>query len=114
MSFSPPTPGRHLPPAPRPEGPLMWGAGTALALSAATFLITIHWVHILDALPYLLVPLFLALCMFGQGGHGGQCGHSGHGVPAAGRKEAGMSDDYGYGLNAAVFDIRRKGSSPRF
>lgn len=50
---------------------------TVLIAAAAVYLISNHWLHILDALPYLGVVLVMSLCMFGHGGHGSS--HQGHG-----------------------------------
>ncbi|MFY9633994.1 MAG: DUF2933 domain-containing protein [Cellulosimicrobium cellulans] len=48
-----------------------------LIAAAAVYLITNHWLHILDSFPYLGVVLVMGFCMFGHGGHGGS--HQGHG-----------------------------------
>ncbi|CCQ46086.1 hypothetical protein ARTSIC4J27_2046 [Pseudarthrobacter siccitolerans] len=53
-----------------------------LIAAAAVYLITNHWLHILDSLPYLGVVLVMSLCMFGHGGHGGS--HAGHGGQGSG------------------------------
>lgn len=51
-----------------------------LTAVAGVYLITNHWLHILDSLPYLGVVLVMSLCMFGHGSHGGHGGsHQGHG-----------------------------------
>ncbi len=49
-----------------------------LIVVAAVYLITNHWLHLLDALPYLGVVLVMSFCMFGHGGHGGHGSSSGH------------------------------------
>ncbi|TQJ38127.1 DUF2933 family protein [Arthrobacter sp. SLBN-112] len=64
-----PAPG-HVPPRPWTQGLL-----TVLIAVAAVYLISNHWLHVLDALPYLGVVLVMGFCMFGHGGHG----HGGHG-----------------------------------
>lgn len=47
-----------------------------LALAAAViYLLTNHWLHVLDALPYVLVLGFLGMHLFGHGGHGANQGH---------------------------------------
>lgn len=60
-------------------GPWTQGLLTVLIAAAAVYLITNHWLHILDALPYLWVVLMLSMHLFMHGGHGGHGGHSGHG-----------------------------------
>lgn len=57
-----------------------------LIAAAAVYLMTNHWLHILDALPYLGVVLVMSLCMFGHGSHGGHggTGHQGHGMQGNG------------------------------
>ena len=53
---------------------------TVLVAAAAVYLISNHWLHVLDALPYLGVMLVMSTCMFGHGGHGGHgSSHQGHG-----------------------------------
>lgn len=79
----------NLPGSRRPElpgavrGPFQPWTQTLLIVliaGAAVYLITNHWLHILDSLPYLGVVLVMSLCMFGHGGHGGHGGsHQGHG-----------------------------------
>ena len=57
--------------------PRPWTQGLLTVLIAATavYLISNHWLHALDALPYLGVVLVKSLCMFGHVGHGGHGGH---------------------------------------
>lgn len=72
MSFAPSPPDMSNP---RPGRQLQWGAGALLVFGVAVYLISNHWLHILDALPYLLAPAFMLLCMFGHG-HGSHGGHA--------------------------------------
>ncbi|MCO4239752.1 DUF2933 domain-containing protein [Pseudarthrobacter raffinosi] len=80
-------PDPRLPEAPRPFpsrgpfGPWTQGLLTVLIAAAAIYLITNHWLHVLDGLPYLGVVLVMSLRMFGHGGHGGHGSstHQGHG-----------------------------------
>lgn len=62
-------------------GPWTQGLLTVLIAAAAFYLISNHWLHVLDALPYLGVVLVMSFCMFGHGGHGGHGSstHQGHG-----------------------------------
>lgn len=66
-----------------PPGPWTQGLLTVLIAAAAVYLITNHWLHVLDALPYLGVVLVMGFCMFGHGGHGGST-HQGHGEQPGG------------------------------
>lgn len=70
--------------------PWTQGLLTVLIAAAAVYLISNHWLHILDALPYLGVVLVMSLCMFGHGGHGGHDSstHQGHG----GQEARGVGD----------------------
>ncbi|WP_082506808.1 DUF2933 domain-containing protein [Arthrobacter sp. Leaf337] len=62
----------NLPAPPQvPSRPWTQGLLTVLIAAAAVYLIANHWLHVLDALPYLGVVLVMSLCMFGHGGHGG-------------------------------------------
>lgn len=79
--------------APVPDGPPMdrrsplnFGPGpggvslrrtlTVLTVAAAViYLLTSHWVHVLDALPYVFVVWMLGMHLFGHGGHGGGGGN---------------------------------------
>ncbi|WP_193342696.1 DUF2933 domain-containing protein [Pseudarthrobacter sp. AB1] len=79
-------PDPRLPEARRPipsRGPLQPWTQTLLIVlitAAAIYLITNHWLHVLDALPYLGVVLVMSFCMFGHGSHGGHgSSHQGHG-----------------------------------
>lgn len=80
-------PDSRLPAAPgRSRGPYPPWIETLLIVliaAAAVYLITNHWLHILDALPYLGVVLVMSFCMFGHGGHGGH-GSSTHQGPGGG------------------------------
>lgn len=67
-----PAPG-HVPPRPWTQGLL-----TVLIAAAAVYLISNHWLHILDALPYLGVVLMMGMHLFMHGGHSHD-GHGGHG-----------------------------------
>ena len=53
-----------------------WAAGILIvaAIALTVYLIAFHWLHLLDALPYVLGIGFMGLCMFGHG-HGGHGGH---------------------------------------
>lgn len=69
-------------PFPRPGPPRPWTQAllTVLVAAAAVYLISNHWLHVLDALLYLGVVLVMSSCMFGHGGHGGHgSSHQGHG-----------------------------------
>lgn len=78
-------PDPRLAQAPRPSrGPYQPWTQTLLIVliaAAAVYLITNHWLHVLDALPYLGVVLVMSFCMFGHGSHGGHgdSRHQGHG-----------------------------------
>jgi uncharacterized membrane protein YgcG len=71
----------------------MQGLLTVLVAAAAVYLVTNHWLHILDALPYLWVVLMMSMHLFMHGGHGGhgRRGHAGHGGTGhdTGRSESG-------------------------
>jgi hypothetical protein len=43
-------------------------------VAAVVYLLTNHWVHVLDALPYVFVVAMLGMHLFGHGGHGGHGG----------------------------------------
>ncbi|WP_264670457.1 DUF2933 domain-containing protein [Arthrobacter sp. VKM Ac-2550] len=67
---------RPGPPPPQQPGPdrraLSVRAGLAfLIVIAVIYLLTSHWLHVLDALPYVLVVGMLGMHLFGHGGHGG-------------------------------------------
>lgn len=53
---------------------------TVLIAAAAVYLITNHWLHILDALPYLGVVLMMGMHLFMHGGHGGSQPRGGSGA----------------------------------
>ena len=80
-------------PIPRPSRPWTQGLLTVLVAAAAVYLVTNHWLHILDALPYLWVVLMMSMHLFMHGGHGGhgRHGHAGHGGTGhdTGRPESG-------------------------
>lgn len=59
---------------------------TVLIAVAAVYLVTNHWLHILDAMPYLWVVVMMFMHLFMHGGHGGHS-HAGH--DGAGRPEGG-------------------------
>ncbi|MFD5277645.1 DUF2933 domain-containing protein [Pseudarthrobacter sp. NPDC058362] len=71
-------PGSRRPEPPVPErGPFQTWTQTLLTVliaAAALYLISNHWLHILDSLPYVGVVLVMSLCMFGHGGHSGDGG----------------------------------------
>jgi hypothetical protein len=66
------------------RNPFIEGAVIVLIAAAALYLITNHWLHILDALPYVWVAFMMGMHLFMHGGHGG---HGGHGRPSAGPRE---------------------------
>ncbi|WP_197515736.1 DUF2933 domain-containing protein [Arthrobacter sp. U41] len=68
----------------RPPWPWMLALLTVLIAGAAVYLITNHWLHILDALPYLGVVLMMGMHLFMHGGHGGHGGPGGHGSDSRG------------------------------
>lgn len=47
------------------------GGLTVLIIIAVIYLLNSHWLHVLDALPYVFVVGMLAMHLFGHGGHGG-------------------------------------------
>ncbi|MEC5182163.1 DUF2933 domain-containing protein [Arthrobacter sp. CG_A4] len=60
------------------------GGMTVLVIIAVIYLLTSHWLHVLDALPYVFVVGMLAMHLFGHGGHGGHGGgHGGTGERSA-------------------------------
>ncbi|MDN4643939.1 DUF2933 domain-containing protein [Arthrobacter sp. PsM3] len=76
-------------PLDRRSSPLTFGPGagginlrrtlTVLTVAVAVFyLLTSHWVHVLDALPYVFVVGMLGMHLFGHGGHGGHGGGGGN------------------------------------
>lgn len=65
-------------PTGRPSRPWVQGLLTVLITAAAVYLISNHWLHVLDALPYLWVVLMMGMHLFMHGGHGG---HGGAGRP---------------------------------
>lgn len=73
----------------KPLPPYLRIATVFLAIAAVIYLLTSHWLHVLDALSYLFVIAMLAMHLFGHGhgghGHGGHGGHGG----GAGREGAG-------------------------
>lgn len=75
------------------RGPLQpWTQSLLIVLVAAAsvYLITNHWLHVLDSLPYLAVVLVMSVCMFGHGSHSGHGGpHQGNGGEGYGRPGAG-------------------------
>lgn len=64
-----------------PFAPWMLALLTVLIAGTAAYLITNHWLHILDALPYLGVVLMMGMYLFMHGGYGG---HGGHGNASRG------------------------------
>ncbi|MEV8085512.1 DUF2933 domain-containing protein [Pseudarthrobacter oxydans] len=91
-------PGSHRPEPPGSvRGPFQPWTQTLLIVliaAAAVYLISNHWLHILDSLPYVGVVLVMSLCMFGHGSHDGHDGpHQGHGGQdsgdGSGRPQAG-------------------------
>ena len=87
------SPERQQLPISRPSRPWVQGLLTVLIAVVAVYLVTNHWLHILDALPYLWVVLMMSMHLFMHGGHGGHGGHghAGHGAAGdgAGRPESG-------------------------
>lgn len=67
-----PEPQQHLPPG--PARPWTRALLTVLIAVAAVYLIRNHWLHILDAMPYLWVVLMMGMHLFMHGGHGGHGG----------------------------------------
>ena len=66
-----------------PSRPWTQALLTVLIAGGAVYLISNHWLHILDALPYLGVVLMMGMHLFMHGGHGGASrpgggGGSGH------------------------------------
>lgn len=85
---SQPEPSPPIRPAPDPRALLIRGGLTVLIIIAVIYLLTNHWLHLLDALPYVFVVGMLAMHMFGHGGHGGHGGsHGGHGGSHGGTAE---------------------------
>ncbi|VEH41173.1 Protein of uncharacterised function (DUF2933) [Kocuria rosea] len=71
MSDSPhpsPTRGRS-----RPGSPVRLGI-LVVVLAIVIYLLTAHWLHVADALPYVFVAAMLVMHLFGHGGHGGHGG----------------------------------------
>ncbi|WP_115789491.1 DUF2933 domain-containing protein [Arthrobacter silvisoli] len=67
---------------PRPAGsgwPWTQTLLVAVIGAAAIYLVSSHWVHILDASPYLWVVLMMGMHVFMHRGHGGHAGHGGQG-----------------------------------
>ncbi|MEV8183858.1 DUF2933 domain-containing protein [Specibacter sp. NPDC078692] len=62
-------------PVPDRRALLIRGGLTVLIIVAVIYLLTSHWLHLLDALPYLFVAGMLGMHLFGHGGHGGH-GHT--------------------------------------
>jgi uncharacterized membrane protein YgcG len=65
-------------------------AGTiaVLVLALVVYLVSFHWLHVLDALPYVFVAGMMAMHLFGHG-HGGHGGHGG-GAGNAGQQPGGQ------------------------
>lgn len=63
--------------------PLTGGVVIVLIAAAGVYLITNHWLHVLDALPYVWVVLMMGMHLLMHGGHG-RGGHGGHRHPTAG------------------------------
>ncbi|MHA7221754.1 DUF2933 domain-containing protein [Arthrobacter sp. RHLT1-20] len=61
---------QHFPPG-RPSRPWTQALLFVLIAAATVYLISNHWLHILDALPYLGVILMMGMHLFMHGGHGG-------------------------------------------
>lgn len=78
-----PDPRSSEPPGPSraPFRPWTQALLIVLITAAAVYLIANHWLHVLDALPYLGVVLVMGFCMFGHGSHAGHgsSAHQGHG-----------------------------------
>ncbi|MFB9653470.1 DUF2933 domain-containing protein [Pseudarthrobacter oxydans] len=70
-------PGMQPPVQPAPDRRALYlrGALTVLIIIAVFYLLTNHWVHVLDALPYFFVVGMMAMHLFGHGGHGGGGSH---------------------------------------
>lgn len=76
-------PERRFPSA-GPSRPWAQALLTVLIAGAAVYLITNHWLHVLDALPYLWVVLMMGMHLFMHGGHGGHGGSRPRGGGGAG------------------------------
>lgn len=66
---------QQLPP-PRPSRPWTQALLSVFIAAAAVYLIANHWLHVLDALPYLGVVLMMGMHLFMHGRHGGHGGAS--------------------------------------
>ncbi|WP_346958314.1 DUF2933 domain-containing protein [uncultured Arthrobacter sp.] len=66
-----------VPPVQDPKDLYLRGGLTVLIIIAVIYLLTSHWLHVLDALPYVFVVGMLGMHLFGHGGHGGHGGHDG-------------------------------------
>lgn len=75
---SPPDPQRF--PHPRPSWPWTQTLLTVLVAAVAVYMISSHWLHILDALPYLGVVLMMGMHLFMHGSHGGHGRAGSHGA----------------------------------
>ncbi|MET3141348.1 UNVERIFIED_ORG: hypothetical protein ABIB19_000202 [Arthrobacter sp. UYEF10] len=71
-------------PTGRPSRPWTQALLTVLIAAAAVYLISNHWLHVLDALPYLGVVLMMGMYLFMHGGNSGHGGHHGAGRPGGG------------------------------
>lgn len=65
------------------------GGLTVLIIISVIYLLTNHWLHVLDALPYVFLVGMMAMHMGGHGGHGGHGG----GASAAGTAERSAGND---------------------
>ncbi|TQN33707.1 MULTISPECIES: DUF2933 domain-containing protein [Kocuria] len=65
-----------------------------LVIGSVIYLLTNHWVHVLDSLPYVFGAAMLVMHLFGHGGHGG---HSGHGASGRTSGHGGRPDQEGAG-----------------
>lgn len=73
----------------RPSRPWTQALLTVFIAAASVYLISNHWLHILDAVPYLGVVLMMGMHLFMHGGHRGHEGHGGAGGLPGGGQGAG-------------------------
>lgn len=59
-----------------PAAPWATGVFAVAAIALTVYLLAFHWLHVLDALPYVFVIGMMGMHLFGHGhgGHGGQEG----------------------------------------
>ena len=72
---SQPEPSSPSRPAPDRRDLVIRSGLTVLIIIGVIYLLTSHWLHVLDALPYIFVVGMMAMYLFGYGGHASGSGN---------------------------------------